>query len=595
MADLDAIYNAYNEITDAKDKAPEHLDAYTTIIAASQGSEGAKRLAAQFIPVFFKHFPALHMKAIDGVFDLCEDESSLIRQAAIKSLPSLCKDGQHHTTKIADVLCQLLELVDDQDLPVVQAALQTLMIQSPREVLAVIFRQGVKEPDLRERALDFITHQVMASKETLFKDPEIELFFLEEMQKTMGSVSDSELEIFAKIIMQTKSYQSGKVDLTGLLNVYIQHITSEKPFDTNDQELVKRLIVAGRLSMPLFKRTISADPLLEFFASNILPRSAFNKLADKQKTPVLRLYADSLIIGHPSQPILNSAGELLADLLLIVVPADQESAVSIQFAQVECLTSVLYFIAAKIPEIIEKEELAVRFRNLYMTTQAQISSLKLSLTTAQSKKPQNAEDISAINNLSKAIQIHTNIYSVVKEFLKPKHLRSTKVIIHPSWKPVPESVIPNTTNAPKASKPPIPSSSKPSLSTSKSTTKASNKPVQKPAPTQQQQQQQQQRQHQTVNIKRKSELEPNPKPKKPKIVRRHVPAGGNSPGSSSPGHGSKTSQQQAQPAQHPPSPSQHGKKASGSFNGPGRRHSNPSSFDSRRGRDSNGRISFLKR
>jgi hypothetical protein len=148
------------------------------------------RTTLRFIPTFFKHFPSLHNKAIDGVFDLCEDESALvgsfvrcspvmlgddtipvgtnalcfaltmkIRQSAIKSLPSLCKDGPQHTIKIADVLCQLLQLgmdhtlieilhcnpnltftsdnlfdavVDEQDLGVVHSALQTLLIQSPR-------------------------------------------------------------------------------------------------------------------------------------------------------------------------------------------------------------------------------------------------------------------------------------------------------------------------------------------------------------------------------------------------------------------------------------------------------------------------------
>jgi hypothetical protein len=47
----------------------------------------------------------------------------------------------------------------------------------------------------------------------------------------MGNVSNAELETFAKIIMQTKAYQKGKVDLAGLLNIYINHITSESLFD----------------------------------------------------------------------------------------------------------------------------------------------------------------------------------------------------------------------------------------------------------------------------------------------------------------------------------------------------------------------------
>ncbi|KAF9163418.1 Apoptosis inhibitor 5, partial [Mortierella sp. AD010] len=580
MADLDAIYNAYNEITDAKDKA-EHLDAYTTIISATQGSEGAKRLAAQFIPVFFKHFPTLHTKAIDGVFDLCEDDSSLIRQAAIKSLPNLCKDGQQHTIKIADVLCQLLQL-DDQDLVVVQAALKDLMIQSPREVLAVVFRQGVKGTELRERALDFITHQVMASKETLFKDPEIEVFFLGEMQKAMGSVSNSELETFAKIIMQTKSYQNGKIDLVDLLDVYIQHITSEKPFDIKDQESVKRLLVAGKLSVPLFKRTIPADPLLEFFATNILPYGAFSKLTDKQKTSVLRLYADSLTTGHHSESITKSAGGLLVDLLVSIVPANQENGVSPEsFAQVECLTNLLYFIGAKDPELVEKDELEARFRNLYMATQTKISSLKQELAAVQSTKPQNDEHAAAIKGFNKSILICNNIHSVVKasEFMKPRHLRSTKIVIHPSWKPIPEAPKSSTSSSTVVFKPPTSGVSKLSANTPKSTARTNSKPT----PTQQQQQQQQQQQ--AAPNKRKSEQEPSAKPKKPKIVRRHVSnSGGNSPGSSSPGHTNKGSQQQSQPTQHvsqSSQSSQHGKKASGTFNGSsGRGQANPSAvFD----------------
>ena len=47
----------------------------------------------------------------------------------------------------------------------------------------------------------------------------------------MASVSNTELETFAKIIMRTKAYKSGKLDLTGLLSIYINHITSEAPFN----------------------------------------------------------------------------------------------------------------------------------------------------------------------------------------------------------------------------------------------------------------------------------------------------------------------------------------------------------------------------
>ncbi|KAG0311930.1 Apoptosis inhibitor 5 [Dissophora globulifera] len=448
------------------------------------------------------------------------------------------------------------------------------------EVLAVLFRQGVKGADLRERTLDFITNHVMTCKEALFKDPEIEMFFLEEMQKAMGSVSNVELEIFAKIIMQTRPYQSGELDLKGLLNSYVAHITSEKPFD----------------------RGISADPLLEFIGANVLPLKAFSQLADKQKTSILRLYVDSITTGHPSASTLKTAGKLSTDILLAVVPAEQESTAIIEFTQVECLTNVLYLLATKEPELIEKEDLTRRFRNLYMSTQLQISNVRQALTTAQAKQPQDAEQAATIKGLKKTIAIHSNIHTVVKEFLKPKHLRSTKLALHPSWKPLPEPVKPAGPVKPAkpvaggkatltAAKPATTGTGPKSTAvTGKAGEKANTKLGSKAMPAQQQQQQQQQQQppqqqHGGLN-KRKSEQEASAKPKKPKIVRRHGSnVGGGSPGSSSPGgHGGAGVSTQ-------PMQGSHSKRGS-----IGRGQGSPSSsFDGRRGRESNGKINFLKR
>lgn len=52
----------------------QHEDSYKQILDAVKGSSNEKRLAAQFIPKFFSHFPNLHEQAIDSLIDLCEDE-----------------------------------------------------------------------------------------------------------------------------------------------------------------------------------------------------------------------------------------------------------------------------------------------------------------------------------------------------------------------------------------------------------------------------------------------------------------------------------------------------------------------------------------
>ncbi|KAK3836977.1 MAG: apoptosis inhibitory 5 [Linnemannia elongata] len=419
MAELDAIYNAYNEITDAGENAPLHVEAYSHIIAGAQGTEGTKRLAAQFIPTFFKHFPDLHSRAIDGVFDLCEDLLPVVRQAAIRSLPSLCKDGPQHTIKIADVLCQLLQL-DDEDLVIVQGALQTLLVQSPREVLAVLFTQGINGIELRDKTVEFITNQVVTAFRTgLVTDPEIELFLVDEMRKAMVSVSDGELEAFAKIIMQTTLYKTGALeDLAGLSHIYVAHITSEVPWNIRNPDSIKRVLVAGKLSMPLFQRNISADMLLEFFATHILPRNKFEQLTDKQRAHVLRLYTDSITTGHPSPAVLKQAGGLLGDLLVMTVPAEQDSTTPVEFAQVECLVLALNLFTQE-PDLLDRDDLVARFRNLYNSTQIQLSSIKQAIKTASSKVPQDAEQVTMIKTLTRTQTIHNNIHTIVKASEQP--------------------------------------------------------------------------------------------------------------------------------------------------------------------------------
>ncbi|KAG0276300.1 Apoptosis inhibitor 5 [Linnemannia exigua] len=384
MAELETIYNAYNEITDAGDNASQHVEAYSHIIAGTQGTEGAKRLAAQFIPAFFKHFPALHSRAIDGVFDLCEDEITLVRQAAIKSLPSLCRDGPQHTIKIADVLCQLLQL-DGEDLAIVQGALQTLLEHSPREVLAVLFTQGIKG-ELRGKTLSFINNQVASSFQTkLSEDPEIEGFFVEEIRKAIRSVSDSELEAFAKIIMQTRLYQNGDLDLAGFSHIYITHITSDIPWNRN----------------------ISADPLLEFFATNVLPRSEFKQLTDDQRAKVLKLYADSITTGHPSPAVLSRAGGLVSDLLVTIDLSKPAG-----FVQVEFLVFVLNLLI-KDPDVLRRVDLVTRFRELYSSTQTELKKTKEGIRKVSSKVSQDPEQAAEVKKLTRTFAILNNIHTLV--------------------------------------------------------------------------------------------------------------------------------------------------------------------------------------
>lgn len=50
------------------------MEEYLHCIKGAAGSVKEKKLAAQIIVKFFKHFPALQDQALNAIIDLCEDD-----------------------------------------------------------------------------------------------------------------------------------------------------------------------------------------------------------------------------------------------------------------------------------------------------------------------------------------------------------------------------------------------------------------------------------------------------------------------------------------------------------------------------------------
>lgn len=79
---IDKLYANYDVLSDAlkQDKIADYELEYKEILNAVKGNAKEKKLAAQFIPKFFKHFPSLSDTAIDRQLDLCEDEDGITRR-----------------------------------------------------------------------------------------------------------------------------------------------------------------------------------------------------------------------------------------------------------------------------------------------------------------------------------------------------------------------------------------------------------------------------------------------------------------------------------------------------------------------------------
>ncbi|KAJ3398039.1 hypothetical protein HDV05_002760, partial [Chytridiales sp. JEL 0842] len=109
---LNDFYDATNRLLDIAVKGfhiAEHTAAYAKVLSAASGDRNLKSLATTAIPKYIKHFPNYQDAALDAHLDLCEDDDPKIRKDAVKGLPIFCKDTPKLGSKVADVLCQLLQ------------------------------------------------------------------------------------------------------------------------------------------------------------------------------------------------------------------------------------------------------------------------------------------------------------------------------------------------------------------------------------------------------------------------------------------------------------------------------------------------------
>ncbi|CAH1969734.1 unnamed protein product [Acanthoscelides obtectus] len=80
MADsIEELYETYKILTEAKETVvSKHSQEYLKCVERTKGNEKEKKLAAQIVSKFFKHFPDLQEKALNAIFDLCEDDDSMV-------------------------------------------------------------------------------------------------------------------------------------------------------------------------------------------------------------------------------------------------------------------------------------------------------------------------------------------------------------------------------------------------------------------------------------------------------------------------------------------------------------------------------------
>ncbi|OMO65234.1 Apoptosis inhibitory 5 [Corchorus olitorius] len=353
---IEQLYEYGERLSEAKDKSQCEKE-YQGIIDASTKKENSpakvKQLAAQLIPRFFPYFPNLHGEALDGHINLLEDEELAVRVQAIRGLPLFCKDFKEHTSKIVDVIAQLLTLVHDEfvERDAVHKSLMTVLRQDVKEALSALFKHiwSVEESSQEDANTmrDTIRDKVFPLKAELLKpQEEMERHITDLIKKSLGDVTGAEFRMFMDFLKSLSIFgeKAPPERLKELIGIIEGQADLDAQFDVSDADHIDRLISCLFMALPFFVRGASGSKFLNYLNKHIIP--VFDKLPEERKLDLLKALAEISPYTTPqdSRQILPSVVQLLKKYM-----PRRRSGEEMNFTYVECLLFAFHHLAHKAP------------------------------------------------------------------------------------------------------------------------------------------------------------------------------------------------------------------------------------------------------
>ncbi|ELK23789.1 Tetratricopeptide repeat protein 17 [Myotis davidii] len=438
--------NSGPQVQGKAERLGAHKDAYQVILDGVKGGTKEKRLAAQFIPKFFKHFPELADSAINAQLDLCEDEDVSIRRQAIKELPQFATG--ENLPRVADILTQLLQTDDSAEFNLVNNALLSIFKMDAKDVLLDKARTGweaqVPACGQREAQVPGARGKLVPAAEgrpTLARILCIGPLVLED-------VTGEEFVLFMKILSGLKSLQtvSGRQQLVELV---AEQADLEQTFNPSDPDCVDRLLQCTRQAVPLFSKNVHSTRFVTYFCEQVLPNlSSLTTPVEGLdiQLEVLKLLAEMSSFCGDMEKLETNLRKLF-DKLLEYMPLPPEEAENgenagneepkLQFSYVECLLYSFHQLGRKLPDFLtaklnaEKlKDFKIRLQYFARGLQVYIRQLRLAL------QGKTGEALKTDENKIKvvALKITNNINVLIKDlFHIPPSYKSTVTL---SWKPV---------------------------------------------------------------------------------------------------------------------------------------------------------------
>jgi len=448
MVSVDKLYDLYNVISTDKGKESEHEKEYEEILGGVKGDTGARKITAQFISRYFATFPTMEEKSLDALFDLCEDDDSVIRKQSISSLGVVCKGKPSLVPKVSDILAQLLQVDDAAEINCVNASLVSLLRVHVKGALTGLFYQLESNPSdvIRERVLRFLIAKVPALGDVFNK--EIQIFIFQEAKKIINKATDADLDLMMQLLMQMSVCRttSGKQQLHDSL---VSQLDFSKPLVVKPTPIVKTISVLFH-AKSFYSNQVKSTATVSFLLAKVLPKLEAIEAAllvtgkpahAGQVIRLLQLLAQILPFAETVEEP-KAAMEHVLKALMAVLPVppttatpafESNDSTSLKFTRVECLLYTLQQLIKHTKEdtfFTDADLLKdLRHRLTYFSRWSQAYQKVLRDAISEKK----GDELKTEESRTKLIALKTtaNINTVVKDFFhNPPAAKSTITL---SW------------------------------------------------------------------------------------------------------------------------------------------------------------------
>ena len=330
---------------------------YDTIISSVTGPDSVKQLAADNLPLYFHHFPALQERSLNSQLDLIEDSSLQIRVRAIKGLELLAKHTQSLIPRLADVLTQLLLTDDAHEQNTIKAAFTALFALDAPACFVVLLNQIREGEDkLRTRSFEFFNHQLTKYRTALLQStPVVQIEVANKIKAVLTRSEPVQATEFKTLLTLSLALKVVKDDpdlKADLATIVATQARLDRDFEADDNGVAA--FVSGVRSMgTLRSQAIEPTPFVRYFIDKVRPK--FMSLTDKQRIEVARSLTTLLasLDAKSAKAALDAVWNLAKEFAPVNNKSDASEANESngdRYAVLEALLVATHSLAAQSPE-----------------------------------------------------------------------------------------------------------------------------------------------------------------------------------------------------------------------------------------------------